>query len=497
MIRAWLDGRKLYVAALLLILLSLMPPDGALSDNEEDYFALAAHSVASQVPPNSAVFDASRHRAASEFLLGHLIAVVGFAGAQIMTRLLAAAAYAFLLCALFRRFALSALDAVLVILVFALLGQTLVGGEWLFNGFEAKVVAYGFVLAGLCAALSRRSLALAALPFAAATYFHFLVGGFWFVAAMGLRLIEDRRDWRAIALATGLFSVLVAPLATLITRSRLGDSFVPPPDVRAPDVIYAIIRAPWHAAPFLDRASFVTQWLPGYLLAGAMLSGAVAIARTTKDAQLKPLAWWLAALLAYLVLALIPSYFDRHTGALGKFYLFRPAALTLLLWLAFAVAYLGRLRLWGLTAIKLAALALLAPLFLSAAERRIAGDVNGRLALVPEKRAIADVLRREPAPDGVVLVDPEIEWAALDFERRTGHPTLVMWKFMPTNDREIVEWYRRMEFRRRVFDGGCSGETAYPVDFLLTTPDRAAALSATCGPIVYAGARFALLRRSP
>jgi hypothetical protein len=76
--------------------------------------------------------------------------------------------------------------------IFALMGQTLFGGEWLFNDHEAKVAAYVLVLAGLAMALDGRPFAAAVLC-AAATYFHFLVGGFWFLAHTLLLLIEDPR----------------------------------------------------------------------------------------------------------------------------------------------------------------------------------------------------------------------------------------------------------------------------------------------------------------
>lgn len=488
-------GSILYLVALLLLLLCLMPPDGVLSDNEENYFALAVHAVSSAVPPYTAIYDASLHRAVTDWLLGGLIAAVGFESAQIVTRSLAAIAYAFLLRALFRRFGLSALDAVLVILVFALLHQTFMGGEWLFGGFEAKVVAYGFVLAGLYRAASQRSLTGAVLLFAAATYVHFLVGSFWFAAAMAARLLEDRRDLRPVAGAAVRYLLIVAPLVAVIAWTRLADarSSVQPADMPSPDVIYSIIRAPWHAAPFISWDSFRRQWLPGSLLAGIMLVACLVVARKPEAGRWRATALWLAGLLAYLLLALAASFADRDTGVLGKFYLFRPAALILLLCLAFAMAWLGALRLRRWTAVRLLALAALAPLFLLGTAQRLAAD-RQRVALAGQHAALADVLAKNAAPGSVVLIDPQIEWSFLDFERRSGHPMLVTFKFMPTDDPGIVEWYRRMEFRRLVFAQGCPQHPAYPIAFLLTTPERAPVLVGNCGEAIYATDQLALWR---
>ncbi len=496
-----------HAGLLLVVLLLLLPPDGVLTDNEENYFQLAAQAIAgAPAPPDSAVFDASRHHFLSEMVLGRLITISGFEAAQIVTRALTAAAFALLLPPLFRLLSLSALDGMIVVMVFALLGQSLIGGEWLFRGFEAKIVAYGFVLAALRAASARRSLVAATALCVAATYFHFLVGVFWFFAVCGLRLIENRRDIRRIAVAAIAFIVATAPLLGTIIRTRLSlDATGAAADVPPPDVIYSLIREPWHGAPFLSWDYFAAQWLPGYLLAGAMLAGCIVIARTSiahtgidragNAARLRAFAEWLAMLIAYLFLMLVPSFVARHTGAIGKFYPFRPSSLVLLLWLALALAWLNGLVARHLLAVKLLALALIAPAFLNAAVSRILGDQTYRTSFAADKEAVAGYLASNAASDAVVLVDPAVEASFLDFERRVGRPSLVMWKFAPTNDPELREWYRRVEFRKSLFERGCPPHLAYRVDFLLTTPGGVAALSPSCGPVVLESEHWRLLRR--
>ena len=76
-------------------------------------------------------------------------------------------------------------------------------------------------LPSLAAVMGGARLARVALLFAVATYFHFLVGLFWFFAAMALRLVGDRRDLRAVMAATGMFLLLVAPLLGTIVWTRL------------------------------------------------------------------------------------------------------------------------------------------------------------------------------------------------------------------------------------------------------------------------------------
>ena len=483
---------------LLALLLCLLPPDGVLSDNEENYFQLGAQFVSSAAPPSTytAVFDGSWHRVVSDLLLGGLVHVVGYGAAQIIARALAALAYAMALRALFRRFGLSTIDAVLVVVIFALMGQTLIGGEWLFKGYEAKVAAYGLVLAGLAMALDGRGYA-AALLFAAATYFHFQVGIFWFFATAAFALIAERSQWRHLLRPALLFGFLAAPILALIAATRmLGQPVAIDPALPPPDVIYSIIRAPHHTAPFLSLENFLSQWLRGLMLAGGMLAVCVAVRASAREARLTELATWLALLLTYLFLALVPSFLDRHAGMLGKFYLFRPSSLILLLWLALVLAWLSHIALLHQTTLKSLALLLVLPPFLLNAGNGIADDLARSGDLGTDKRAVIDILAHEAAPDAVVLIDPALDLAFLDFERLSGHPMLVSWKFNPTGDKELLEWQRRMEFRRTVFADGCSSPMRYPVGFLVAQPEHATALAKICGPIIYSGKGVTLLRRS-
>src|SRR5262249_5219931 len=174
--RTWLNYPPAGIAALFVVLLCLIPPTGMLSPGEEDYFQLAARRI-SVMPnlPGSAIFDSSPYRLVADHLFGWLIALLGFTGAQIFTRVLAAVAYSVTLTMLFRRFALTTIEGVVVVIAFAVLGQTLFGGEWLFEGAEAKVLAYALVFAGLALAIDRKYIG-AAFLFVFATYLHFLVG---------------------------------------------------------------------------------------------------------------------------------------------------------------------------------------------------------------------------------------------------------------------------------------------------------------------------------
>ena len=487
-------------STLIIALLCLIPPHGILSDNEENYFALAERFVSSSSwPQDTAVFDASKHRMLSDATLGVLVSSMGYGPAQIVTRLLAVAGYAFVLPRLFGVFRLSALDASLAVMIVALIGQDIVGGEWLFGGYEAKVAAYVLVLAALRLVLLPERLAAATLLLAIATYMHVLVGGFWFMAAMTLRLLNAPRDLPRVVAATALFVLLIAPLVCVIAWSRFADTAAAhATGVPSPDVIYSIIREPHHQSPFLSWAYFRDHWLPGYVMATPMLLACLSISRRGETRRLRVLAMWLAGLLAYLFLILVPKFLDRDDGVLGKFYLFRPSSLTLLLFLmlvlAVAVGMAGR-RVWLLRGLLLA---MIGPVFLYSQGPRLMREVVASESFEDQKRLLAATVMHVAAPNDIVLIDPAVEMQLLDFERRTRRPTLVMWKFAPTNDADLITWYRRMESRRKLFDQGCGINIQSPhIAFLLTTQTIVSRLIARCGPEVSRAGQWVLLRHTP
>jgi hypothetical protein len=486
------------IAILITALLLLIPPNGTLSENEENYFALAERFInGSAWPQSTAVFDASQHRILSDATLGALITAVGYGPAQIITRLLMVGAYAIVLRALFRVFGLSALDAALTVMTMGLIGQDIVGGEWLFNGYEAKVVAYVLVLAALRLVLVSGRDTAAILLFVAATYVHFLVGGFWFIAVMALRLLGRPRDLRRVAVATSLFMLSVTPLVGVIVGSRIADtSAALATDVPPLDVIYSIIREPHHQSPFFSWVYFRDQWLPGYVMATPMLLACLWVAWRDAARQ-RAVAVWISGLLAYLFLVLVPKYLDRDSGVLGKLYLFRPSSLILLLWLMLALTVavwmIGRWA-WMLRA---ALLALIGLAFLYIQGGRLAREFIANETLENQKPLLAAAVTHAAAPGDVVLIDPDVEAQWLDFERRTGRPTLVMWKFAPTNDAELITWYRRIRLRRILFDQGCGRDAhAAQIAFLLTTPANATRLAESCGPEIFRVGPWVLLRRN-
>ena len=88
-------------------------------------------------PQATAVFDASRHRMLSDARLGDLVSTIGYTGRRPSPgwRWSSATSGAAAACAVLE---LIALDAALAVMCLALIGQDIVGGEWLFSGYEVE-----------------------------------------------------------------------------------------------------------------------------------------------------------------------------------------------------------------------------------------------------------------------------------------------------------------------------------------------------------------------
>jgi hypothetical protein len=480
----------LFGALATLLLLQLWP--ARWIGNEEHYFPLGYRTFApEEFPPFSAPFDASHARVVPLYLLGFAVHLLGYDSAHAVTRILMAILYAAGLAYFLSAVRLSVWDALLIIVVFLLADEQLLGAEWLFKGVEPKTLAYGLLFFAFGLALRRRWIA-ATIVGAAATYMHFLVGAFWTLMIVIQQWLETKQR-RKLLLSLTAYGILTLPLAWIILRDQLAAETISV--ARLADKIYAE-RLVWHIAPFASPEEF-WGWTPGIVATVALLLvlGAVK-ARHRAEAFAVGLLSRTALLgLAYLLLALVAAFVDRHTHALGKFYLFRPSALTLLLALTAIVALLSEhLADGGAAALKsLLVFALVA--WFSWATVTTQVYRSRAQPTLPERRELVAAIVSHTAPGDVVLIEPvrEFDPDYLSLHRLIPRPTLVSVKFMPTNPVDILRWRSYVEMRREIFVQGCAAPVPVPVRWLVTLRPKSAENLASCGPPVWRKGKVALI----
>jgi hypothetical protein len=480
----------LALALLPVTLLVLLPT--SWNDNEEMYFLMAHRRVdPGAFSPYAAVFDDSIFRLVSDWLLGLPILAFGYESAQVIARLAMAALYALGLGAFFSALRLSWLDAVAVLALFFLAGEQLLAREWLFRGVESKTFAYAAVLGAFGLALRDRWGWAAALA-AFAVYLHVLVGGFWALALVvlsGLRGGGFGRPFRLL----GVVLLAVAPLAAMIALDWSGESVVVPPGTPSADVIYSALRHPHHVAPFAGLSSN-WPWSGGLRATGALLVAfGVASWRAGEPSMHK----LVALVCLYLFVALAIAYLDRHDHVFGKFYLFRPNSLMLLMALGLAAAGLRKAPFCPLPIRALAAAALATVFLWVQVQAKTEAWFIVPQILAGQAPLIAAV-ERASAPGEIVLLQPPVRGLApqprLALHRLIPRPTLVSPKFTPTSPQAIYRWYALVEFQRRLFTEGCTAPLEHPVKLLVVLDLDRLPKVANCGPVVWQGERAAVVR---
>ncbi|HBG95319.1 MAG TPA: hypothetical protein DDY14_08355 [Chromatiaceae bacterium] len=445
--------------------------------NEIHYFDLSFRSVApSEFSDHHSVYDSSNARFAGFGLLGVTISTLGFDLAKL---LLASFCTMLMTCSvwlLMRARNAGVAEAFLVFAGFIYFGQSLLGGEWIFGSVEAKSFAYPAVIAGLAYLFSGKWL-LPCLLCVLATYFHFLVGGFWAVAML-LFMLLDRRGTAEVLRFAGIFAALVLPLVVLIGAERMADAGALAVDFSVAEV-YAAFRNPHHIAPFAGgREVFMRDWFPG-IWEHASLSAVFALIWLRSSGSDRVHAAWLCAMNAYIPIAILVAWLDRDTHVVAPLYLFRPSSLILFLsLLGLAIIALQSVpKQHYRRAVLLAAILFAVPVGKQIVAFVRSPPVFGLEATLPADAAgLVDWLRSETAPDATVIIQPRLsddDWFETvppfaGFERLTGRGFVVNYKFVPTGKSDVAKWYTDIRNRAAAFDeGDCDRLKTLGADFVV------------------------------
>lgn len=469
--------------------------------NEINYFQLSLMKVSDPgLYVNYSIFDGSNARFLPFYLIGSTIKILGLETAFVFLRMVATVLYAAAIAHLAKTLRVHPLLAVVAVMLFYMAGQHYFSENTLFGKAEAKVFAYGLVIAALGFMFDgRKNLALCVC--ALATYTHFLVGGFWGFAIVLFLLIEDR-NWRSALRNVALFAVLIFPLVTTIGLEQLRPVDVDLSGVNhTANFIYAEIRNPHHIAPFSSLDN-LEKWVIGfsYVFSSALL---VLYIRSI-DEDVGAVALWLVALYGYLVLAFILAFLDRKTHIFSAFYLFRPNKLILLLTLFVVMAsvtrYIERTRRETVLVIfAIVAVPFFTQYGLKAAYKLV---VDNKIDILKEysadQRQMIDWVVQNTNPQDVVLIEDSDEYNMDNryaaFESVVGRPTLVNYKFVPTLKSDIYRWYKLITWRRELFSGRCELIDRYPVTYLLFLNQSSVEKLSACSDVVWTNGQYTIAR---
>ena len=478
-----------------LIALPVMYPL-AWTGNELNYFALAKHHL--DPGPFTELYAVNSHqlsKIATDIVMGLADRYLGLDAAWFFSRFALMIGLAVAYVKMTRALRIEVLTACCALIFFLVVGhQTYFAGEWIFGGSEGKVFAYILVILAVGLVIQGRLLPAVVL-LAIATYFHFLVGGFW-AGALFVYLYLNGHNRKQLVLGILGFAVLVLPMVGLLIYEN---KILPPPDVSGLefniDQIYSDIRNPHHVAPFKEGHF---RWTGGFVFF-LLFSGLLYLAKRRQVFWNSNFVLWVVGLHLYLVVALVIAWFDRHTQLLGKFYLFRPASFIYLLCLL--VLFDAVTKHWLVVSQK--RVKIVTMLFLVVAVGALAIKVPRMLQSSPdslirslgaEEKELVQWIRAN-TPEGTVILIPESSGKPLNsmnFEQLIDRPTLVSWKFVPTTRYEIALWYKRILLKREIYEGKCDSIKQLNVSHVLAVNQLQADKLSQCGEPLYSSGSYVL-----
>jgi hypothetical protein len=327
-------------------------------------------------------------------------------------------------------------------------------GEWLIGGFEAKGLAYVFVLFAL-AALARGQWRAVWPLLGVASAFHVLVGG-WSVSAAGLAWVAAGRDRpklgeTAWSLAVGLLLALPGLISAIMLNWGV-DADV----VDEANRIYVFQRLPHHLVPQAFAPLFAFRHL---FLVGIWLILCVTVPTDAGDRRIR---WFVAATISISLVGCLIAWLtlghDVEAATLLRYYWFRMADILVPLGVAIEVtrllAQLERSR------PERAQWALLAAIFVGAfhlgavvieRQHELRPQADNRINNLAAWREVCEWVSANTPPDAVFLTPRD----AQSFHWYAGRSEVVSYKDIPQDATDIVEWWRRVgDLYRQPLVGG-------------------------------------------
>ena len=407
--------------------------------NEEHYFALAKQFIDPTWLQNSFLLtEWPGERLFYQYIAGWLLSFLSFPATAAVGKLIIIICISYPLSVLFRKTELTNLEILFALQVFFFGNQTFFAGEFMIGTFEPKTIAYIFILFALVMFLkgNRAGTLISAVI---ATYFHFLVGG-WFILYLNLYIIFHQFNLKKWLTFNLVYFVLVLPFIIYLIN---GVKDIPSEkDGILYNYLITVVRNPWHTV--IDY----TQFFGIILMISALVISYVFISKHTHDWALQLNRLNICIMLTILAFVMI-SFFDK-TYFFSKFFPYRGASFSLLLFiLTFAVALknLFQKNPEIIEKVSLIMLALLIPFVLKSL-----ADQYYRIKQADDKKLteIYSYIRQHTQKDDTFLfagynyasnVKTSFETS---FSRETDRPLMVLFKFAKY-DANIYEWYERFK----------------------------------------------------
>ncbi len=476
------------IRLLLFLLLLLNTFSLVLVGNEDEYLAFAkAFMNANWIPGASSLRDVPGGRIIFDTVVGWILGFASFGQVAVIGRALCALLLAFPLAAIFKKVGFTNLAALCVMQFLALLGhQSFFGFEWIFGSFEAKVLCYVCVFHSFYFFLEKKHWPCV-LTAGLAVYFHVLVGGWYGIVLFACLLLAGVPIRRLFSLGV-VYTAIMLPMVAYLYVNYLADN---PNIINGVEVswVYVFFRNSHHLDMIGQFGRFGSTAQTGIVLSLLSFIFCFWLRRKSDDDLMRDLTLFSMVLFAQQFVSLAIAAFD-HGGEFLKFYPYRTSALSLFLMLVIVIRLLERGRV-GIQSTTRESMDLI-PAVLSTQRRFFTNLALGlfvialcfktgsnlKESLATLNPSPADQARTElyewisshTAPDAVFM-NLDKGSGQVDFMRITERESFSVYKFVPTTNRLIYDWYVRVLEAKRVKENpdyiGDLRER-YRIDYLIT-----------------------------
>lgn len=344
-------------------------------------------------------------------------------------------------------------------------------GEWVVGGFEAKCLAYVFVLLGLRAwLLNKWNWTWIHLGLASA--WHALVGGWSVLILLGIWAAVGRRDQSLRGMLPGLLTGGLISLAGLAPALALNHGAADDAQRQAAE-IYVFERLPHHLAPLHKPSAWIAERAGRHSLAVVLLAALLWVRRQSLGGWSKlasdpaaRLAQYAAGAMVLAMIGLVIEFalFDNagRAAPLLRYYWFRltdvavPLAASAL-WIRLLADLLAERNRMASAMLGVMLLTAGVPLGLGLVDfvQHPTSAADARLADADDWIAVCHWVR-ENTPEDALCLTPR---GQSSFKWHAHRGEVVTYKDVPQNATSLVEWKRRLYDVFKI-DGEANGRWA-------------------------------------
>ena len=317
---------RLDPVALIVVILSIFYIGFHLYFNEEIYFGFAKEYMDPNWIPGSTFFtDFAGTRILFQVVFGFILRFMSFEQFAFYSRLLGYVLLAFPVAAIAKHLRINNVVLVFWLTLFFIPQQNFYAGEWVFGGFETKIIAYVFVLWSIWFLF--KAWFLPAVIFAAiAVYWHMLVGG-WYILYLFIYLLIIFGLKRKNIIIWFWAGLVVLPFIAYIYFGLMSgnENIINGVNIGQ---LYAFVRNPHHIGILKSWDYFYHHHAGKVAMAFIAFLVSIIVYRKKIPARFRWMNTFLIIILSQNLLFLIVALFDKN-GFVAKFYPWRGSTLAM------------------------------------------------------------------------------------------------------------------------------------------------------------------------